>query len=150
MTVYNEKTYGGELVVQVESAEYCFASGDTRVRNVKAATSGDDGYTTEVTDPTGLPVKLNSGVWELIEAGNEADTDGLIVRGPTIEALAPNGYSANKYLILKRAPAIINQDKIAATDPYGASYTQADIRTPLVTANFELRTNPTKTSTQTE
>lgn len=144
MPTYDEKTYGGELVVHYESHEYCFTG--AKVKNVKAATSGDDGYNLEVTDPVGLPLKDNAGTWELIEAGNEADAEGLIVAGPTLEALAPNASSANKYLIIKRPPAVINQDNIATDDPYGDAYTQADIRTALSALNFELRTNPTKTS----
>lgn len=148
MTTYDEKTYGGELVVHYESHEYCFTG--AKVKNVKSATSGDDGYNDEITDPVGLPLKDNAGTWELVEAGNENTIEGLIVAGPTLEALAPNASSTNTYLILKRAPAVINQDSISVNDPYGDAYTQADIRTALAALNFELRTNPTKTTTQTE
>lgn len=82
-------------------------------------------------NPIGYPVRNNAGVWELIIATEEDETEGIIVGGPPIKALAAAGVTKGKYLILCRGPACVRPGGISAKDTADANITKATVITAL-------------------
>ncbi len=121
----------------------------TRVSSV--LTNAEVGALSAISDPIGYPVRYNSGDWELIVAGDEADADGVIVEGDPIEALDAAATTAGLYAILARGPAVIDADQIASADSEAATFTVADIVAALEALNAPIicKSEPTKSSTQT-
>lgn len=131
----------GDLLLHVESLEYCTKT--CIIRN-------GAGSAVDFDSVLGLPLKAGaSGAdYTLAVSGDEANVLALLLDGPLPLALNATSNSGSKYQVLKRAPAIINQDAIATADGAGALYVQATLRTALTALGFELRTEPTKSTTQ--
>lgn len=133
----------GDLIKYEANQMYTRVS--STVKNNEATT------TAAIPDPIGYPVKLVAGVWTLCQDTQEASCDGLIAEGPPIESLAAAAVSANKYSILCRGPAVIDQNQIPAADSQGSAYTLATFVTRLETAipvPIVCTPEPTKSSTQ--
>lgn len=143
MTTKSQYKAAGDLVIHMESSEYCCISA---VLKTQAAS----GSLTDLTDLVGYPVILDGTDWKLAKSGDEASVDGLIVDGPDIDDLVYDAATTALYKILVHPPAIINQSAIATTDYAGASFTVATIVTALKTLKFEVRDVPSLLSTQTE
>lgn len=86
------------------------------VRTSGKLKNAEVGATAAISNPVGIPVRNNAGTWELVVDGDEAETDGIVIQGPKIEALAAGASTENDYLILKRGPAAINKQAIATAD----------------------------------
>lgn len=142
MTTKTKLKAPGDLVIHVESLEYCTVT--AIIRNA-AATA------VSITDLVGVPLVAGSASadFNLMVAGGEANVTGLLMDGPTPLALAGSTNSGSVYQVLKNPPAIINSDMIKATDPAGAALTVATIVTALKALKFEVRTEPTKQTAQT-
>jgi hypothetical protein len=86
--------------------------------------------------PVGYPVKFTTDHWETVLNGDEAATQGLWLGDPGtqpfLEQLAQNATSALPGQVLYAGPAIIDKDKIPATDIAGAALNQATIVTALL------------------
>lgn len=132
----------GDLVIHVESLEYCTVSAIIRNNAVTAVS---------IADIVGQPlVAGTSGAdFNLMVAGGEANITGLIMKGPVPLALAATTNSARSYQVLKNPPAIINVDMIKLTDGASAALTLATMVTALRALKFETRTEPIKQTVQT-
>ena len=108
--------------------------------------------TQTVADMVGMPVKLNGAVWELALNADVATIDGVVIDGPPINALANAATTTEKYVVLMRGPAVINEDALQANDPAGTPWTTATLKTSLegLSPPIKLINEPTKISTQTE
>lgn len=135
----------GDFVIHMESSEYCTLG--AYVKNPAAGVRPNAGVA-NLTQPIGYPVKLVGTDWTLLLATDEAAVLGFIMKGDPIVSLAASGTSPTRYQILRRAPAIINQDLIAATDVSAVAFTVATLKSTAKTLGFELRSAPVKTTTQ--
>lgn len=144
MTTLSQGRSAGDLVVHMESSEYCTTSATVKGQH----TSG----TLDLADPVNYPVILSGTQYKLAKSGDEASVVGFIMQGPPIEDLAVDTATkaTQPYQILKNPPAILNKDKIPTTDYNGASFNVTTMVTALKTLKFEVRTEATKSTTQTE
>lgn len=97
----------------------------------------------------GFPVKKVSGQWELLEATDEANAGGILIGGDAIESLGAGSTTTEKYPILVRGPAIVNQDEMPADDGLDVSFTIADLVTAYEGLNIVSKSEPAVTETQT-
>jgi len=146
MTTYLEKNVPGDLVVHMESLEYCTKT--AQIRNTTGST-----VTLGAGSIAGQPVKAGTGTadYNLAKAGDEASVIGLILDGPTgqddQEVILNNGYSVYKWQVLVHPPVVINQTYLPALDVLAAAFTVASIVTALKALGWEFRTEPAKTTT---
>lgn len=142
MTTLTKKKAPGDLVIHVESLEYC---------TVLASLRNDATVSVTVTSVLGAPVKAGGSGADFIFAKSteEANVVGLVMDGPEPLVLAGSSNSAKKYQVLKNPPAIINKDLIKTTDPQGVAFdTLAEIVISLEALKFEVRTQPVKETVQ--
>ena len=144
MATLTKKKVIGDLLKAEWDKGYC------RVSTVLKNDTGAE--TAEVTDPVGYPIKMDGTDYVLCQATEEASCIGLVLEGPTIEALDASKAEAtdNKYAVLERGPARIAKDALPATDSEGASYTIATLVTALEALDVPIivQVVPTKSSTQ--
>jgi hypothetical protein len=143
-TAFSEEKMFGDLVLHMESQEYCLVS--ATVTNPAGAS------TSAYLDPVGQPVKIVTGAWTLVLGADIANVTGVIVQGNKINALAAAGVTnaADPYLILKKAPAIINKDKLSALDNRGVAIDVDAYATALAALGFVVRTEAANTVIQVE
>lgn len=127
----------GELLIHEESVIYCRTS-SLITNNLGGAVSVDW--------ILGLPLKFTT-VWELAAAadinGVGTTLDGLLLDGPELlTGLADAGVSNYAYSILELGPAVVNQDRLPATDGVGAAITLADLEA-LLQSNMNVKSIPT-------
>lgn len=133
----------GDLLVHVESLEYCTKT--VKIRN-KSATA------VTVANMVGYPLiaGTNGADYNLAISGDEANVVALLIDGPTgldSEVIGATSNGLYKYQALVHSPAILNQDKIALVDYVaGAAFVQATIRTALAALGYELRSQPAQYS----
>lgn len=95
-----------------------------------------------ISEVVGMPVKGTydpaTKVLELAYATEEASVTGVIVGGPPIKDLADNATTTEKYLVLSRGPALLNdpEDGLADADPAGDDFTKATILTALASRDI--------------
>lgn len=89
------------------------------------ATVGAAGSTT-ATEFVGLPLILNSGVWEF--AVDASTISGFIIRGRA-EIVATAAFTVDEQVIITQGPANVNQDRFAKNDAYGTALTEATMVT---------------------
>ena len=101
----------------------------------------------------GTPVKLSTGNWVPILAGDEANTGGLWLGDPAtqpfIEGLANNAVSALPGQVLVKGPAVVDKDKIPAKDVAGGTLTAATIITALAALGITTLAEPSTSAQQT-
>lgn len=132
----------GDLLVHVESLEYCTKT--VKIRNPSAE---------EITlsDVVGLPLVAgtNGADYNLMVAGGEANVLALLVDGPAgqdSEVIPATTNGVGQYQALVHPPAILNQDKFRVLDAVGGTINQANLQTRLKALLYELRAEPTKYS----
>lgn len=106
------------------------------------------GAAIDLDDPVGMPVKLVGGKWRSVVAGDEANVGGLLVYDKPLQ-LAAGATHADKFLVLRRGPALVNRDKIRTTDAAGAALNVTTVMTALNALLIIEQIEPTQTSTQT-
>lgn len=142
-TTFSEEKMFGDLVLHMESQEYCLVS--AKIANPVGADTSTN------VDPVGQPVILDTGVWTLILAADIATATGVIVQGSKFTLLDGAATNpADPYLILIKAPAIINKDRLAANDSHGGAITLATYVTALEAAGFVVRAEAVNTAIQVE
>jgi len=131
----------GDLLLHVESLEYCTESGTIR---------NPTGSAIDLDDVLGYYVKAGaSGAdFTLAVSGDEASVIGVLLDGPLPLALNATSNSTSEYQVLTNAPCIVNKDKLKDTDVAGATYVEATAVTTLEALGFEFRTGPSKSTTQ--
>jgi len=96
----------------------------------------------------GQPVKLVSGQWRFVEAGDEANTGGICLLEEAVPELAADAVTV-KTRILLRGPMVIRKTHLPATDIAEASLNATTIVTALEGLNPPIvdvsRSNPTST-----
>ena len=132
----------GDLVVHVESLEYCTKS---------AILKNGTGASRVFTDYVGYPLKVGtSGAdYDLAVAGEEASVIALLMDsapGVISETIASNALSAFKYQVLANAPTIVNRNAIRALDVAGGAFNVSTIVTSLKALKWEVRTEPANTT----
>ena len=139
-----ERSVPGDLLVHVESLQYCTKS--VTIRNTT-------GSTVTLGDVVGQPLKAGTGSadYNIAEAGDEANVIALLLDGPIgqcdNEVILDNGYGVNKYQALVHPPAILNLNACPVNDVLGIALNWATIRTALEALKFEFRKEPTNSST---
>ncbi len=99
----------------------------------------------------GQPMKKISTVWNFVLTTDEANTTGILFYDKPFPSLAAAATSVDRYLILVRGPALIDQDALPVLDVNAATLVPATIATalaalkPPIIAQREL--SPTKTQT---
>lgn len=99
----------------------------------------------------GQPMKLISTVYNFVLTTDEANTTAVFAHDKPMPSIAAAATSVDRFLILKRGPALINQDALPVLDVNGATLVPATIATalaalsPPIIAQREL--TPTKTQT---
>lgn len=144
MTIYTEGYKPGDLLVHIESQQYCLADGILRNKDAAAIT---------LDNVLGFPllVGTNGADYNLAEAGDEADVIALLVKAPAgvkTEAIGATSNSVHKYQVIKNAPAVINRDRIRAADAADADFDIDAIVTALEALGFEFRSEPSKTESK--
>lgn len=79
----------------------------------------------------GQPLKVVSTVHNFVLTTDEANTTALFAHDKPMPSLAAAATSDDLFLILKRGPAIIDQDALPVTDVNGATLVPATIATAL-------------------
>lgn len=134
----------GDIVLHLESFSYC-----TKNAIIRNAT----GASVTITDPAGVFVKAgdNGADFNLAKSTEEADVVGIILRcDDPPETIANSANSVKRYLVLHKAPCVVNKDNLPTSDLAGVAYdTFAQIITALEALGFKFVTNPTKTTSQT-
>jgi len=138
MSLSEVPAYPGDLILHMESEGYCCEK--ATIRNGTGASVVLENY-------VGLPLKAgtNGADYNIAKATEEANVIALLVKGPcghAPETLANNTTSSEKYLVLARAPAIINKDAIPDNDLAGVAYTKATIVTALKALKFVVKSEP--------
>lgn len=128
----------GDLVVHVESLEYC----------TKTALVGNPtGSAITLSRVVGYPLIAGTGDadFDIAMAGDEADVIALLMdsdAGRGYEEIAAGEVGLVQYQALHKAPCIVNRDHIETTDYADADFDVDAIVTALEALNFEFRTGP--------
>lgn len=99
----------------------------------------------------GQPMKKISTVWNFVLTTDEANTTGIFAHDKPMPSVAATATTVDRYLILVRGPALINQDALPVLDVNAATLVPATIATalaalsPPIIAQREL--SPTRTQT---
>lgn len=144
MSALLEKLYLYDILAWAIRWDYCVE---------RATIKNTLGQSETISDVIGLPLKFVTDHYEIADDADVGTVDAILV-GLTDGALqevtlANNATSADEYFILVRGPAIINQDKIHASDPEGDAYTMATLVATLKTLGILCVSEPTKTQEQT-
>lgn len=99
----------------------------------------------------GTPLAESGGVWSTVNAGSEANIDGVYVDQRTCEALGIGAVSTKQYAILARGPALVNKDALVVNDLTATPdpYVNADIVTRLAVLDIQVLKEPATRQTQT-
>lgn len=144
MAVLTKTRKMGDLIIQMESLEYCLYP--AIIRNGTGSTVN---LTDELMFGQLLKVGDNGADYLLAESGEEANVVAVLIDGPEESKATANNYSG-KYRVLKHPPAIINQTRLPAADVLGVAWdTLAEAVTALKALGFEFRSEPVKTTIQT-
>lgn len=140
-TVFESRDYVSDFVKSVWDERYCFVAAP--VKNALAALAA--GALTP-----GMPLKLNSGVWETLAAANIADADGFWADTRKSVAIASNATTTGKWRILTNGPALVNVNS-CLLDAVGAAITQANATLALraLSPKIEILIEPSITVEQT-
>lgn len=112
---------------------FCRASGTIKNQGTGALTAG------QIT--VGYPlVRISEGVWRTALQADQAAFHGFFIDEGLHEALASAATTVGKYQILERGPAIINQDRLPATDTDGAAFTRATLVATALALNPAIKT----------
>lgn len=108
------------------------------------------GTSIDIHNACGMAVKIVGGKWRSVQAGDEANATGLLYFDKPLE-VANGATHADKIPALVRGPALVNKDKVRATDSSGAAINVTTVMTALAALSPAIRevTEPTVTSTQT-
>lgn len=131
----------GDLVKAVWDHGYSFVEG-LLVNPVAVAKTG--------WNPIGQPVKASGANFVFVQDTDEAAAIGLVAHDKPIN-LGASATSADRYLILRRGPALYDKAVIAAADINGDALTASTIVTALAALSPPLiaLTEVTPTQTQT-
>lgn len=104
-----------------------------------------------IDDPVGYPlISDGAGGFQLAVVGDEADVIALILQGPPIKDLAIAALTDEKYLVLTRGPAIVNEDAVELADGDGVGeFTLATIKTALEARSIRFLSEPVTREVQT-
>lgn len=133
-------TYLGDLIRNEFHRQYNYV--EAPIKNPSSSTDLS-GF-----NPLGQPLKVVSTVYNFVLTTDEANTTALVAYDKNI-VLAHGATSDDRYLILKRGPACIDQDALPVLDVDAATLVPATIATalaaldPPIIAVREL--SPTKT-----
>lgn len=86
-------------------------------------------------DLFGQPVKLVTGDWTFVLAGDEAATEGLLYQGNGFVELAALEETPDENAILIRGPGIVKLLGFPAADIEGAAFTPANFEAALLALN---------------
>lgn len=130
----------GDLLVHLESLQYCTKTAKIRNKGVAEIT---------IKDVVGYPLiaGTNGADYNIAVAGDEANVIALLVDGPSgevSETIAATTNGVKQYQVVHRPPAILNQNALRTKDVAGANFNTANIVTALKALNFEFRLEPTK------
>lgn len=133
----------GSLIVHMESMQYCLK--EVTIRNGTATAR-------TLSRMTGYPLKAgtNGADYNLAVDGDEANVTALLVAGPPGDnsiAIGATTTSSHKFTALVHPPAVINKDMIATEDIAGAAFDVDAIETALEALDYEVRSEPEKSST---
>ena len=104
-----------------------------------------------VDEPVAFPLKVVSGNWQIVVAGDEANATHFLLWHKAIN-LGANEVSTITFPALARGPAIANEVIIPANDPTGSAYTLATLKgiltamTPLVVRSTDSPNKSTQTT----
>lgn len=120
-TTLTQGAVQGDLLKEFMSPGYNFVEGKL-VNPVAVAKTG--------WNPIGQPVKASGANFVFVQDTDEANAIGIVLHDKPIN-LAASATSADRYLILRRGPALIDKEQIAGTDINGDALTKATIVTAL-------------------
>ncbi len=123
---------------------YCRTAGT--IQNTATATVVAGGFVVGM-----ALVRLSLGVWRIALAADTSVIHGWLIDQRLNEALANGATSKDKYQILERGPAFIDQDKLVLLDPDGGAVSLANQQTALAAVSPPIRTflEPATIQTQT-
>ena len=144
MSTLTKVKKAGDLVVHMESLEYCL---------FPAIIRNGTGSTVALTEANMLGHFLKAGSsgadFDLAKSGEEGNVIAILLDGPPESKATANNYSG-KYRVLKHPPAIINQSMLPAADAIGTAWdTLAEAVAALKVLGFEFRSDPVKQTIQT-
>lgn len=143
MTTKSQPVTMGDIVIHMESQEYC--CDPAIIRN-----PGGSAIDLDRSEYMGMPVVAgsNGADYNLAASTGEANVVGLIVDGPENIVLEATSNTVKRYKVLRRAPCIVNLDKIQANDYAGVAFdTVAEIITALRALGWVLKAGPAKQTT---
>jgi hypothetical protein len=126
----------GDFLIHEESQEYCRES-ITLTNDESAAGSFEIGF----------PLLESGGTWTPARTAEHASVDGVLLEN--VDNLAAAGTKV--VAVLRRGPAVINQNKLPAADYADAAFVAAELvaRLAALSPPIIAKSEPTKTSTQT-
>jgi hypothetical protein len=134
-------TYLGDLIRAEFHRSYNFVS--AKVKN-----TGSSNLLGAVL--TGQPMKVVSTVHNFVLTTDEANTTALFAHDKPMPSIAAAATSDDLFLILKRGPAVIDQDALPTADVNGATLVPATIATALAALSPPIIavSEPAQTKTQ--
>ncbi len=99
-------------------------------------------------NPVGQPVKVSGANHVFVQDGDEANATGLVMYDKKI-IIRANATTDELYPILKRGPALIDEDALPSNDINGDAFTVSTLVTAYAALNIRVQQEPAKTSTQT-
>lgn len=139
-TVLTRRRSAGDMFKYILSPAVCLVSGIFR---------NTSGGTLTNAYPMGQPVKVSSGKYVPVVAGDEANAVGLVWTDEKIASLANNTDYSPNLAFLRKGPAVVLIDALPTLDLAGGTLNWTTLATALLAQDITLKSDPVTTSIQT-